>query len=775
MVPATGGSVNVTVTAARDCTWTASSESSWMQLNSTSGQGNATLAVSVARNELPSSRSGAVAVNDQRVTISQEPQPCIYELRGPAERIGASGGRSSIGVETATGCTWTANSSAAWLRVLTPSGSGAGTVEVDVEPNTGGLREATVAIGDRRVTITQSDPTQGPPPPNCGVTFNPPAISAAAAGGTHTLSIGIGPTCDWTATSSALWLTMTSPASGRGSGALTLSVARNTGAARSAAITIGTQTASVNQAAAPACTVTIDPTTLGFAPAGGEGRIRVTTQAGCEWATTGGAPWIQVATGSGNGSGEARYTVTANTATTARAATLTIGGQNHNVTQQAAAPTCTYALDPPSRGFSAAGGNETVTVNTAAGCQWSASNVPPWVTVSGGQGAGPGQLSYTVQANSAVSPRSGGITIGGQVHAISQEAATASCSYSLQPAAQNFGAGGGEGRFTVVTQVGCTWSASSGAPWATVTTVGGPGQGDVVYAVQANSGQTARATGITVNGQVHNVTQDAAAQTCTYAVQPASANFAAAGGDGRFDVITQAGCAWTASSGAPWAIVGTASGSGPGQVAYNVQANTVSSTRSTTITVNGQSHTITQDAVAPACTYNLNPGSQNFPAAGGGGRFTVMTQAGCSWSASSGASWAAVTTPSGSGQGDVTYSVDANTVATPRQTNITVNGQSHSVNQEAAAAPPPCSYSIDPGSRNFDEAGGQGTVRVTTGPSCTWTASSPVDWIRLSSSGGTGTNDLQYTVTPNPGDDREATITVAGQPHRVSQREDDDD
>ena len=603
MIPPTGGSVNITVSASRDCTWTATTETSWMQLNSTSGQGDATLAVTVERNELPSARSGAVSVNDQRVTISQEPRPCTYQLRASSQAIGAGGGRSSVAVETLTGCTWTANTSASWLRVLTPSGSGAGTVELEAEPNVADVRDASVSIGGERLTFTQSGAggPQGPPQPNCAVTFNPPVISAAVGGGTHTLAINIGPACDWVATSSASWLTITSPASGRGNAALTLSSARNTGNARLATIAIGAQTAAVSQAAAPACTVTIDPPSLSFAPAVGEGRVRVTTQDGCAWSTSGGADWIQVANGSGTGSDEVRYTVAANTATSARSAALTIGGRSHTISQQAAAPTCTF---------------------------------------------------------------------------------------DLQPTSQNFGAGSGNNQFTVNTQPGCTWTA------------------------QAAGGQD-------------------------------------------------------------WVRVTSGSGNQTGPVTYSVAANTATSTRQTSISVNGQSFSVTQDAATPTCTFDLQPRSQNFGAGAGSNQFTVNTQPGCTWTAQAagGQDWVTVTAGSGNQTGPVTYSVAANTGTSTRQTSISVNGQSFSVTQEAAPQPPPCSYSIDVSSRQFGPTGGEGVVRVTTGPGCAWTASSPVNWIAPPSSGGTGTGDLRYTVAPNAGGvPREATITVAGQPHRVQQQ-----
>lgn len=659
-----------------------------MQLSATSGQGAATLAVSVARNDLPAARSGAVAVNDQRFTISQEPRPCTYELRASTTSLSSGGGRGSIAVETLSGCAWTAASSAAWLHVLTPSGSGSGSVAFEAVPNSGDAREASIAIAGQSVTIGQSGASQpdNPGGPSCSVTLTPTTITAVAAGGTHTVTLGATPSCDWTASASAPWLTF-APRSGRGSATITLTVARNTGLARSATLSAGNQFTTVNQAAAPVCTVTIDPASASFTAVGGEGRVRVTTQDGCEWTAAGGAAWTQITNGRGTGSGEARYLVIANTTTSARSTTLTIGGQSHSVTQQAAVPACTYSIDPQSRTFAAAGGDGSVTVSTQAGCAWTASGAPTWITVNGGQGTGPGQFSYTVQANAGTSARSGGITVGGQTHAVTQDAAAPTCTYSLQPGSQNFSAAGGEGRVTVMTQPGCTWSASSGAPWATVSTPTGTGQADVVY---------------------------------------------------------------------------------------NVQANSTTSTRSTTISVGGQAHTVTQDAAAPTCTYSVQPTSQNFAAGGGSGQFNVVTQAGCSWSAASAASWATVTTPGGTGPGAVSYTVQPNSATTARQTTIAVNGAAHGVTQDAAQPPPVCSYSIDSTSRQFSASGGEGVVRVTTGPSCAWSASSPVSWITMGSSGGTGSGEVRYTVAPNSDDDRQATLTIAGQSHLVEQDEGDE-
>ena len=216
----------------------------------------------------------------------------------------------------------------------------------------------------------------------------------------------------------------------------------------------------------------------------------------------------------------------------------------------------------------------------------------------------------------------------------------------------------------------------------------GTGPGEVVFDVQPNPGAAVRSATIAVGDQSHTVSQAAAAPACTYSLNPASTSISAGGGEGRFAVATQANCAWSASTGGTaWISLVAGSGSGPGEVVFTTQANTASQARTGAITVADQSHSVTQ-AAAP-CTYSLNPATFNAPAAGGEGRFTVVTQAGCPWSVSGGSGWITIGTPQGSGQGDVVYTVQANTAAGERSASILVSGQAHTVIQAGAAAPPP--------------------------------------------------------------------------------------
>ncbi|MHB8108962.1 MAG: InlB B-repeat-containing protein [Syntrophorhabdaceae bacterium] len=87
-----------------------------------------------------------------------------------------------------------------------------------------------------------------------------------------------------------------------------------------------------------------------------------------------------------------------------------------------------------------------------------------------------------------------------------------------------------------------------------------------------------------------------------------------------------------------------------------------------------------------SCAYTLSPTSASFGTAGGTGSISVAAAAGCSWTASTGVSWATISSGStGSGSGTVTYRVSANTGAT-RSASFSVAGKAFTISQSGASS-----------------------------------------------------------------------------------------
>jgi uncharacterized protein (TIGR03437 family) len=175
--------------------------------------------------------------------------------------------------------------------------------------------------------------------------------------------------------------------------------------------------------------------------------------------------------------------------------------------------------------------------------------------------------------------------------------------------------------------------------------------------------------------------------TCSYYVSPLSNTVPAGGGTGLVLVSTGADCTWTAQSNAAWiSITAGSSGTGGGAVSYAASANTSTSSRTGTLTIAGQTHTVTQSAAQP-CSFALSAASNSFPAAGGSAGVLVTSGTGCSWTASSNADWITVTAgSSGDGNGTVSYTVAANTSSNSRTGSLTIAGIAYTVTQAGASA-----------------------------------------------------------------------------------------
>ncbi len=165
--PSTGGSGSVAVSAARDCTWSAATSAGWVSISGAqSGQGSGAVSYSVAPNPATSTRSGAISVGGQSVSLSQAGAPCHYAISRSSDAIGAGGGRLSVDVSTVAGCSWTAASSVGWIAITAgATGNASGTVSLSVAANSGAARVAQLNVAGQSYTVNQDGTPGAPAPP----------------------------------------------------------------------------------------------------------------------------------------------------------------------------------------------------------------------------------------------------------------------------------------------------------------------------------------------------------------------------------------------------------------------------------------------------------------------------------------------------------------------------------------------------------------------------------------------------------------------------------
>jgi hypothetical protein len=429
---------------------------------------------------------------------------------------------------------------------------------------------------------------------SCTYSLGSSSSSVGSGSATGGVSVVAGAGCSWTAASNAAWISVTSGASGSGNGTVGYSVAANTaGTSRTGTLTIAGKTFTVSQAAAACSAFGLSPTSTSVAAGGGSVSVSVSGTSGCARTASSNAAWITVTSGaSGTGSGTVALSVAANTAGTSRTGTVTIAGWTFTVTQSAAS--CgAFTLSPTSTSVAAGGGSVSASVSGTSGCARTASSNAAWITVtSGASGTGSGTVALSVAANTAGTSRNGTATIAGQTFTVSQ--AAAACSFTLSPTSTSVAAGGGSVSVSVSGTSGCARAASSNAAWITVTSgASGTGSGTVALSVAANTAGTSRSGTATIAGKTFTVTQ--AGVACSYALSSTSASFPSGGGSGSFTVTTPSGCSSTATTASAWiTITSGATGSGSRTVAYSVAPNTGGNARMGTVTLGGQTFTISQ-------------------------------------------------------------------------------------------------------------------------------------------------------------------------------------
>ncbi|MBL8202896.1 MAG: NF038122 family metalloprotease [Blastocatellia bacterium] len=727
---------------------------------------------------LSSGQRKEMTANDLRLLetigyrVSGTIQPaCTYTLSPTNASYGTSGGTGSVTVTASEStCAWTATSNAAWITISSgASGTGNGSVNYSVEPNTGASRSGTITIAGQTFTVNQS---------GCSFTLSFATNSFPATASTGSVTVSASSTnCTWTAVSNASWLVITSGASGTGNGAVNYNVLANTGAARSGTMTIAGQTFTVNQAAGtPTCGFTLSPTSANPGTSGGLAILTVTASASnCAWTATSNVNWVSILFGSsGTGNGSIYYNVSTNNGA-ARTGTLTVGGQTFTINQAGTGPACTYNLSASSANVAATANTGSVgVIASATNCSWTAVSNVNWVQITGGaSGTGNGTVSYSVQANSGAA-RSGTLTIAGRTYTINQAAAPVACTFGLSASSANVVATANTGSVNVnASASNCSWTAASNANWIQITNgASGTGNGTVSYSVQANSG-AARSGTLTIAGLTYTINQAAGSGgggTCAFNVSATSLTVGSLSSTVPLTVTASAvDCAWTAASNAAWITIASgASGTGNGVVTLNIQANSTGQQRTGTLQIAGQTVTITQQTVN-ACSLTIAPLSRTVAATASSQSVTVTVGSTfCFWGVSSTVNWLTVTSSTfGFGNGTVTYSVGANTGAA-RTGTIIINGQTHVVTQSAGTTNltlPLSAFSISvPTSEN------SGTLDVNMVDDA-WEAVSNVSWVTILSRQSSREGSMvEYVVAPNlTGVPRTGTLTIAGQTFTITQ------
>ena len=241
---------------------------------------------------------------------------------------------------------------------------------------------------------------------------------------------------------------------------------------------------------------------------------------------------------------------------------------------------------------------------------------------------------------------------------------------------------------------------------------------------------------------------------CAFVLSASTVALTAAGGSGSVSVSTEDRCAWTARANVDWiSITGGANSVGSGTAAFTASANSETSARTGTLTIADKPVSVTEDAaVAPTptpCTFAVSPTSATFDKRGGTDHVTITAPETCRWTVASSAAWLHITSGAeGTGNGTVTYAVDANVDPAARASTIAVADKTIAISQPGDLRSLRVSISV----LHFSPCmpASEMTTTITTAAACPWTASSNVSWMAVTRGGSTvGSGVAGFTVAEN--------------------------
>jgi hypothetical protein len=297
-----------------------------------------------------------------------------------------------------------------------------------------------------------------------------------------------------------------------------------------------------------------------------------------------------------------------------RIATLTVAGTAITITQRAASSGPAPTLSAPSAKSPVGGehivpGRPTLVVNNATSTgnigtvtyrfevsdQSSFPPDPVRTFTADGIAQGAGTTSWVVNHDLGADvlwywrARATNGTVTSAFSAVDTFSTASACSFTLAPASATVNGTGGTTTFAVTAGSNCTWTASTGDSFLSVSG-SGTGNGTVTVTVAPNAGAPRTGT-VSVSGGGASATFTVAQDVnCVYNPTPNSATLSNAALGGQTFVVTTSSpsCAWRASSDSPWLTVTAGdTNTGTGTVTFAVQANATGAVRIGNINITG--------------------------------------------------------------------------------------------------------------------------------------------------------------------------------------------
>ena len=173
------------------------------------------------------------------------------------------------------------------------------------------------------------------------------------------------------------------------------------------------------------------------------------------------------------------------------------------------ASACSLNFSSDLQVFPITGGSGSFDINAPFGCDWTASSIHSWITITSATSGtgGVATLSFDVAPN-MLGGRTGIIRVSNSSQPRDFNVQQPSgCPFALSETTQQFAAAGGQGNVNVTAAGVCGWSATTVNSWITINSGAGSGDGMVSYTVAPNTTTAPRTGAVQIGARTLSINQ----------------------------------------------------------------------------------------------------------------------------------------------------------------------------------------------------------------------------------------------------------------------------
>ncbi len=517
---ADAGSCTQNITVTSNTKWSASSNASWIGLSISAGNGDCSVPIVIGANNSSETRSAVITftTNDQvaqaTVTITQNGM-FIPSLSVNQTEISVGYNNATVSANITSNTQWTISCNEKWCVPNATSGSGDKAVSFTIEKNSNSTqRTAEVKIrtvGENpkevKITIKQSGASNM-------LSVAPENISTGASASTQYVELTSN--TSWTLTCNETWC-VPSVTSGDGNQKIAFAISENPYVSqRVAEVKIRTTgntlpkeaTITIKQSGADEY-IAVTPDNISVSAAKEIQYVDLTTNT--DWITDNKEGWIAIDTVNGKGSKKLKVTISKNNNRSSRTGVVTFkttsGKSEAKLTIKQEASEAFLSISPE---YVTVDPNvNSVYVDLNANVEWTASCNASWLTFSPASGSSSKQIHLKIYRNTTTSQRSTTIEFkskDGKLKStlnVTQTKGSNSAYLDVTPASINVG----HMAYTAYIQISSStsWTVSSSASWAKVSTSNGSGKQNIKVQISTNTSTAGRTAYVTIkssNGSI---------------------------------------------------------------------------------------------------------------------------------------------------------------------------------------------------------------------------------------------------------------------------------